>query len=65
MWLWLDAQDQGQLVWDRKTEGVHFPFALQPELMLRQGFGEMKVLKQRIRDVLQPSKSLGHSDRQA
>ncbi|KAF7302844.1 hypothetical protein MKEN_01246500 [Mycena kentingensis (nom. inval.)] len=37
-----------RLVWDRKTEG---------------GFPELKVLKQRVRDVLQPGKSLGHSDK--
>ncbi|KAF7302458.1 hypothetical protein HMN09_00879900 [Mycena chlorophos] len=37
-----------QLAWDRKTEG---------------GFPELKVLKQRIRDVIQPGKSLGHSDK--
>ncbi|KAG8726606.1 hypothetical protein FRC12_023238 [Ceratobasidium sp. 428] len=36
------------LVWDRKVEG---------------GFPELKVLKQRIRDVIQPGVSLGHSDR--
>ncbi|KAJ7605046.1 Rdx family-domain-containing protein [Mycena polygramma] len=39
-----------QLAWDRKIEG---------------GFPELKVLKQRIRDILQPGKSLGHSDKQA
>ncbi|CAE7053470.1 unnamed protein product [Rhizoctonia solani] len=47
--VWLrptDAEDP-KLVWDRKTEG---------------GFPELKVLKQRIRDVIQPGTSLGHSD---
>ncbi|KAJ7919388.1 Rdx family-domain-containing protein [Mycena leptocephala] len=39
-----------QLAWDRKVEG---------------GFPELKVLKQRIRDVVQPGKSLGHSDKKA
>ncbi|KAJ7492017.1 Rdx family-domain-containing protein [Mycena latifolia] len=37
-----------QLAWDRKVEG---------------GFPELKVLKQRIRDIVQPGKSLGHSDK--
>ncbi|KAI0829474.1 Rdx family-domain-containing protein [Trametes gibbosa] len=36
------------VVWDRKVEG---------------GFPELKVLKQRIRDHIQPGKSLGHSDK--
>jgi len=36
------------LIWDRKTRG---------------GFPELKVLKQLIRDRIQPSLSLGHSDR--
>ncbi|SAM00419.1 hypothetical protein [Absidia glauca] len=35
------------LVWDRKQDG---------------GFPEAKVLKQRVRDVIAPEKSLGHSD---
>merc|ERR1740121_1361913 len=36
------------LVWDRKEEG---------------GFPEMKALKQRLRDLMEPGKDLGHSDR--
>ncbi|KAJ7283885.1 Rdx family-domain-containing protein [Mycena rebaudengoi] len=36
-----------QLAWDRKING---------------GFPELKVLKQRIRDIVDPGKSLGHSD---
>ncbi|KAF2007525.1 hypothetical protein P154DRAFT_454350 [Amniculicola lignicola CBS 123094] len=36
------------LIWDRKTEG---------------GFPETKVLKQLIRDHIDPKKDLGHSDR--
>ena len=35
------------LLWDRKTEG---------------GFPETKVLKQRVRDKIDPKKDLGHSD---
>jgi hypothetical protein len=35
------------LLWDRKTEG---------------GFPETKVLKQRVRDLIDPKKDLGHSD---
>ncbi|MBI1292510.1 SelT/SelW/SelH family protein [bacterium] len=36
-----------QIVWDRTTDG---------------GFPQPKELKQRIRDVIAPGKSLGHSD---
>ncbi|WP_427025170.1 SelT/SelW/SelH family protein [Aureimonas ureilytica] len=36
------------LVWERKAEG---------------GFPEAKVLKQRVRDIMDPERSLGHSDR--
>lgn len=35
------------VIWDRKRDG---------------GFPEIKVLKQRVRDVVDPGKSLGHSD---
>jgi hypothetical protein len=35
------------LIWDRKAEG---------------GFPEAKVLKQRVRNHLQPGRNLGHSD---
>lgn len=38
----------GTLVWERKRDG---------------GFPEAKVLKQRIRDVMDPDRDLGHSDR--
>ncbi|GAA6012649.1 hypothetical protein JCM11491_005468 [Sporobolomyces phaffii] len=38
------------LVWDRKIEG---------------GFPEMKVLKQRIRNLIAPQQDLGHSDKPA
>ncbi|KAF2709529.1 hypothetical protein K504DRAFT_379811 [Pleomassaria siparia CBS 279.74] len=48
-------QDSGQhvemkkvLLWDRKAEG---------------GFPETKVLKQLVRDHIDPSKDLGHSDK--
>ncbi|PPQ79539.1 hypothetical protein CVT25_003421 [Psilocybe cyanescens] len=47
VWLSIPGLDSAVLVWDRKVEG---------------GFPELKVLKQRIRDKLQPGKSLGHSD---
>ncbi|KAH9894291.1 Rdx family-domain-containing protein [Cubamyces lactineus] len=47
--VWLSLANQPPiLVWDRKVEG---------------GFPELKVLKQRIRDHIQPGKSLGHSDK--
>jgi len=36
-----------KIVWDRKTDG---------------GFPEAKVLKQRVRDIIEPDKDLGHSD---
>ncbi|WP_288842017.1 SelT/SelW/SelH family protein [uncultured Deefgea sp.] len=36
------------LVWDRKIEN---------------GFPEAKILKQRIRDLIAPDKTLGHSDK--
>jgi selenoprotein W-related protein len=37
-----------RVVWSRAAEG---------------GFPEIKVLKQRVRDVVAPGKDLGHSDR--
>lgn len=48
--VWLDrGQGNGfELVWDRKSEG---------------GFPELKVLKQRVRNLVQPEMSLGHSDK--
>ncbi|WOO80884.1 uncharacterized protein LOC62_03G004411 [Vanrija pseudolonga] len=46
--VWIDmGVNRWQLVWDRKTEG---------------GFPELKVLKQRIRNIVQPDMGLGHSD---
>ncbi|CAE6442726.1 unnamed protein product [Rhizoctonia solani] len=47
VWLLPTDGENSKLVWDRKTEG---------------GFPELKVLKQRIRDIIQPGTSLGHSD---
>ncbi|GAC94721.1 hypothetical protein PHSY_002294 [Pseudozyma hubeiensis SY62] len=42
-------EEQGlKLVWDRKVQS---------------GFPEMKVLKQRVRDLINPSFGLGHSDK--
>ncbi|MDY8109053.1 SelT/SelW/SelH family protein [Fulvimarina sp. 2208YS6-2-32] len=38
----------GQTLWERKADG---------------GFPEAKVLKQRVRDRLDPARDLGHSDR--
>lgn len=37
----------GKEVWERKANG---------------GFPEAKILKQRVRDIIAPEKSLGHSD---
>ncbi|WVQ76568.1 hypothetical protein IAR50_006239 [Cryptococcus sp. DSM 104548] len=47
--VWVDIGDGkgDQLAWDRKTEG---------------GFPELKILKQRIRNIIQPDLGLGHSD---
>ncbi|KIW02601.1 uncharacterized protein PV09_06050 [Verruconis gallopava] len=42
-----EAQATTVLLWDRKEEG---------------GFPETKILKQRVRDHLDPKRSLGHSD---
>ncbi|KAF2232968.1 hypothetical protein EV356DRAFT_534254 [Viridothelium virens] len=42
-----EASIREVLIWDRKAEG---------------GFPETKVLKQRIRDHLEPDRNLGHSD---
>lgn len=41
------AKPQEVLLWDRKAEG---------------GFPETKVLKQRVRNHIEPDKNLGHSD---
>lgn len=41
------AEVQELLLWDRKTEG---------------GFPETKILKQRVRNHIEPDKKLGHSD---
>ena len=38
----------GDLVWDRKQDG---------------GFPDAKILKQRVRDRLDPGRDLGHVDR--
>ncbi|KAG0705456.1 Rdx family-domain-containing protein [Suillus ampliporus] len=49
--VWLNLEGSpSQLMWDRKIEG---------------GFPELKSLKQRIRDHVQPGKSLGHSDKKS
>ena len=45
-----DVQAQEVLIWDRKAEG---------------GFPETKILKQRVRNHIEPSKDLGHSDKPA
>jgi selenoprotein W-related protein len=40
----------GEMIWDRKE---------------RQGFPEAKVLKQLVRDLIDPARDLGHSDRKS
>ncbi|WWC69139.1 uncharacterized protein I206_103075 [Kwoniella pini CBS 10737] len=47
VWVDIGLGKGDELVWDRKTEG---------------GFPELKVLKQRIRNLIQPDLNLGHSD---
>ena len=42
-----EIECDGNLIWERKRDG---------------GFPEAKVLKQRVRDVMDPSRDLGHSD---
>ena len=42
------AEPQEVLLWDRKAEG---------------GFPETKILKQRLRNHIQPDRDLGHSDK--
>ncbi|MFY0734068.1 MULTISPECIES: SelT/SelW/SelH family protein [Aurantimonas] len=39
---------EGETIWERKADG---------------GFPEAKVLKQRVRDRLDPARDLGHNDR--
>ena len=39
-----------KIVWDRKSDG---------------GFPDAKTLKQKVRDVIDPDRDLGHSDRKA
>lgn len=45
-----NEQAQEVLIWDRKAEG---------------GFPETKILKQRVRNHIEPGKDLGHSDKPA
>ncbi|KAI8937810.1 hypothetical protein NX059_005507 [Plenodomus lindquistii] len=44
----VEVKVQKVLLWDRKTEG---------------GFPETKVLKQKVRDCIDPKRDLGHSDK--
>lgn len=43
-----NAETRTVLLWDRKAEG---------------GFPETKLLKQKVRDCIEPNKDLGHSDK--
>lgn len=45
-----ELKTQEVLIWDRKAEG---------------GFPETKILKQRVRNLIEPDKNLGHSDKPA
>ena len=51
------------MVWDRKVRGRVTPMSGGAETQTEGGFPELKVLKQRIRNILQPELSLGHSDK--
>lgn len=54
-----------QLLWDRKVRQkrtVQLSVGLLKKLQTEGGFPELKVLKQRLRNVIQPEKDLGHSD---
>lgn len=57
-----------QLIWDRKVRrgrtGKDRDFRIDPltRPQTEGGFPELKVLKQRLRNVIQPEKDLGHSD---
>jgi len=46
--VWLTLEQDTVLLWDRKSEG---------------GFPELKNLKQRVRDKIDPGRGLGHSDK--
>lgn len=43
-----EVRYEGEPIWERKRDG---------------GFPEAKILKQRVRDRLDPDRNLGHSDR--
>ncbi len=43
-----EVRCEGVLVWERKRDG---------------GFPDAKTLKQRVRDIIEPERDLGHSDR--
>lgn len=45
-----EIRADGELIWSRERDG---------------GFPDIKLLKQRVRDVVAPEKGLGHSDRPA
>lgn len=61
--VWVYHADQVQMVWDRKVRGRVTPMSGGAETQTEGGFPELKVLKQRIRNILQPELSLGHSDK--
>ncbi|KAA0875709.1 SelT/SelW/SelH family protein [Nitrincola tapanii] len=43
-----EIECDGVLIWERKRD---------------EGFPEAKILKQRVRDLIDPERSLGHNDR--
>ena len=46
--IWVDCHNTKQRIWSRVNDG---------------GFPDVKVLKQRVRDVIAPERNLGHVDK--
>lgn len=67
VWLFLSAHESPILIWDRKIEGgfpelkalVSILFSLPTVCPVQIGL----LQKQKIRDIVQPGVSLGHSDK--
>lgn len=77
--MWLYSGERRELAWDRKvcppspldyhaspcspcspsTKLIYSIYSYQIE----GGFPELKILKQRVRDIISPASSLGHSDK--
>ncbi|MBA1274631.1 SelT/SelW/SelH family protein [Stutzerimonas azotifigens] len=60
------ADDLGRVVLEPGTGGVFWVTCNGTQIWERKhdgGFPEAKVLKQRVRDLIDPARSLGHNDR--